>query len=102
MSEMTEQLEAGEAEMHAMIGTTFTVEGRSGSFTGLLDTASLRINPGVDGMRGEDMAVLSCLKSAGYRPNVGDVITIEDHEWRVSEVRGGVVKWELTLMGINE
>lgn len=102
MSELTELLAAGEAAMHEMLGQAFTCERVSGSFTGLLDTASVRSNNGLDGMRAEDMAVLSFLTSSGYDPVVGDVLTVDGREWKVSEVRSGPVKYEVTLISVDE
>lgn len=102
MSDFTDALEACETDLHEQNPTTFTVENVSGSFTGLFDTSSAGLLLGTDGMRGEHAATLSCLKSAGYTPSTGDVITVDEQEWRVERVQGGPVKWEITLIGVNQ
>lgn len=102
VSDFTDALQACETDLHEQNPTAFTVEGVSGSFTGLFDTLSANLLLGTDGMRGERAAALSCLKSSGYTPSTGDIVTVDDQEWRVERVQGGPVKWEMTLIGVHQ
>lgn len=89
-------------ELQAQFLNTFTVEGRSDSFRGLLDTANFSEELTTAGMRGTDSAILGFLKSAGYAPEVGDEIEVAGVKWKVASVRGGSVKWEVTLISDDE
>ena len=102
MSEATDALVEGEEVLQVLFPSTFTVDGRSDVFSGLLDTTSASKELTGSGMRGADSAVLGFLKSAGYTPEVGDEVTVAGVMWRVAVIRGGPVKWEVALVSDDE
>lgn len=102
MSEATDLLEAGEVELQGQFPNTFTVDGLSDTFRGLLDTANFAEELTTSGMRGTDSALLGFLKSSGYTPAVGDEIEAAGVKWKVASRREGLVKWEVTLISDDE
>ncbi len=84
MSDALTMLAGGFTELLSQFGRTYTVSGRSGTFSGIIETPLVGTILDIDGERPDDSATLLIPQSATYVPVAGDYITILSKTWVVT------------------
>lgn len=95
-------LRAGQARLETLAGSTFTVDGEVGTFTGILDVTTQLNAYGSNGVEPDDTARLTVKQSIAWVPATGDVVTCDGIDWRVTSVKKGKVEYECELIGVDQ
>lgn len=102
MSAFHDMLRAGQARLEALAGSSFTVDGEVGTFTGILDVTTQLNAYGSSGVEPDDTARLTVKQTISWVPATGDVLTCDGIDWRVTSVKKGKVEYECELIGVDQ
>ncbi len=102
VSEFHNLLRGAQAALEVLAGSTFTVDGVSGTFTGILDVTTTQKTFGESGMVPDDTARLTIKQGLAYTPDSGDLITCEGVTWKAVSVKKGRVEYEIELIGVDQ
>lgn len=102
MSEFDDLLEAAQYDLESHAGDSFTVDGVTGTFTGLLDVTTTQKVFSSDGFVPDDTARLTIKQGLAYVPESGNTITCDGVDWKVVSVKKGRVEYECELIGTDQ
>ena len=95
-------LQGGLDLLMVQLGVTFTVDGVSGTFTGIAENPMQGSVLAVEGMREDASLSITFPKGTAYTPSSGDIITAKGQTWAVKSVRDEVASYVLECQGRSQ
>lgn len=84
------------------LGVTFTVDGVTGTFTGVAENPLQGSLLAVEGIREDASLSITFAKGTAYTPSTGDIITAKGQNWVVKGVQDQVACYVIDCQGRSQ